>query len=133
MSHRIRIAGSGLWISKPGKSALSSDPDDFLVDTSALNARYVHQELITSLSQVGSGSQYEYVYTHNLGYIPMFFVVDQSPLIASGGGGNPSFAWCTGVADSTTVKVHRSYIGNPPLPSTLTVSCRLSVFADRWV
>jgi hypothetical protein len=70
----------GLWISKPGVDVtnLSLGADDFLVTSNGGGTcRVVLSGSLDKLYRVeaaGSYSVYRYVITHNLGYVPLYWV-----------------------------------------------------------
>ena len=81
-----RAGAYGMWVSKPGKSALSSSDDDMLLSPSrALTQPYMIGHIYAPSNGAGTGTAKGYfsntrvslTINHNLGYIPVVVVFGQ--------------------------------------------------------
>ncbi len=86
-----RSGAYGLWISRPGKSVMSGNPDDFLLSPDAETAQIVKSGVFSGSSWFNTGRTFSGVtvwgmeVTHGLGYVPVhFFNGPDAKLDASG-------------------------------------------------
>ena len=85
-----RVSGDvGLWVSKPGRNALSSDVDDFLLSMSVENGLVVQAGYLASFVNTGRTNGGSPIYgaevAHGLGYVPLFVSHTVGPFIVAGG------------------------------------------------
>lgn len=128
MARRIYLDASGLRVSKSGRDALSSNPDDLLVDT-------VHKNTTTFASgrlqgpgayagDYASGyGTYQIKAFHGFGFIPLFS--------AEHNGGGSVYVRIDGTY--LTAEFYQQYSGSAPGSATLPGYVDFLIFAERWV
>lgn len=127
MARRIFLNASGLLVSKAGRDALSSNPEDLLVDTVRLNTQsYLSGRLQGTGYDAGDFTtnyrQYRISVQHGLGYIPLFNAVHL-------GGGSAHI-----LIDETnlTFQYYQQYSGSPSAPPPAPGYVDYLIFKQRW-